>query len=185
MLVGLILQIEALSSQINDGVNSSSQHEKLVGEWSGAGGKIVLNEDGTGYLGSAMCSAKIQWHASKSELNIHYLTAVECYYNDPQLGKKRSKKIKPDETIRYKIGKADLMGMKTMRLTLYSRTAPNGAEYDRPLRADEQKGDNNHAMTKEQCRDKIAEETRKCERKSKDEVDICKILIIGRYIDCM
>ncbi len=176
------------STGINNNTNNTGIRNKLAGEWAGAGGKIILRDNGSGSLDSAMCHSEIEWSSSSSELRIHYTSAVDCSYDDAQIGEvQQTSKKKPDEVVRYKLSKSDEMGFESMKLTLYSRTAPDGSSYFRPLTQAERGTGGGAGLSKQICAKEIADQTRECDAKGGTEMEIiqCKNIVMMTHIDCM
>ena len=166
----------------------SAQTVNLVGEWSGPG-KIDLRKNGSGYISTGMCSFEIEWSSTLSELTFHYIKDPECSYNDSQVGyiNKKMHKPKKDDTVRYKISKSKETGFEAWKLTIFSRTAPNGVTYFRPLSKEERGSRAGAGLSRKECRKEISEQTRACDSKGGTELEVmvCKNTVIVNHLDCI
>ena len=92
-----------------------------------------------------------------------------------------------DDTMEYRLSKSNKLGFETMEMTIYSKLAPNGDSYYRPL-AEEDRGNNAGAgKSKQACKEEIAKETRTCDANGGSDINkmMCKNAVMMNHIDCL
>jgi hypothetical protein len=92
-----------------------------------------------------------------------------------------------NDTVEYKLAKSNKLGFSSLEMTLYSKAAPNGVSYFRPLTQEERGNDAGAGKSRQTCKDEVANETRVCDAQGGSDMEkmMCKNKVMMNHIDCL
>ncbi len=164
----------------------AANQQVFVGEWRllGSQGGFELKANGTGRAHAPSCSGNIRWSATDRILKITYTSKLNCSIYDYQLGRQSKTMSAPaPDVIQYTLRKTSdkFTGLPVMELKGYNQTTRKKLTMVRALTRKEQP---TSKMSRKQCRDKVAEETRNCDYKGGNKQE-CKVNVMMKYLSCM
>jgi hypothetical protein len=162
----------------------------FVGEWRlwRSQGGFQLNADGSGRAHAPSCSGNVRWSANDTHLKITYTSRLDCSIYDHQLGRQsRTMEAPAPDVIRYtlrKVTDSTYQGLPVMELAGFNETTNKKLTMLRPLVGAEKP---KSKISRQDCRDKIADGTRGCDAAggSASDKQMCKAKVMMKYMSCL
>lgn len=180
--------IKAFFLMFYSGVVCVMGNESLAGHWTGPGGaKLSIGSNGKGNIKSGFCKLNFNWTADSSQITLNYYGKGKCAAYDQQFDKMRSyeQDVPDPDTMKYTLGKVhnSMLGTDVMELKLFSKIAPNGASYIRPLTSSE-KPKKKAGFDSEDCQKKALEKMNSCMKMAPSEQAQCMAGATGALTEC-